>query len=465
MNSSSNKVISLLKDFFYALISNGLTFVISAVMALLLPKFLSVEDFGFYQLYIFYMTYASIFAFGWPDGIYLRIRGKSIDNIDNRTYGTQFYLFTIFEVFVYIILVVFAGLLESDLNKLIVLKLCCISGFIFCVRLFLNYILQGTGNIKKYSFVIIIEKLIFIVLSILLILFKFCTYYYILFADIIAKIISLVIAITYCKKFALVIPKSWKSIKKEIFENIFFASILIVGVAKFAVQNRWSITVFSKVSFAFSISNMLMQFVGAVSIALFPALRRIEKKQLSNIYSTFRSILMIAVLGMLNFYWIGAIILCRWLPEYIDSLRYAIILIPICVYESKMSMVVNTYYKTLRLEQWLMKINFLSMCLSLIMTVISAYYFNSIILAVVSIFLALAIRCIIGEIVLSRKIDIYVIKHIILELVVCCSFILGNWFFGVKGEIIYFAMYVMYILLTKDEAKKCISFIASKVMR
>ena len=91
--------------------------------------------------------------------------------------------------------------------------------------------------------------------------------------------------------------------------------------------------------------------------------------------------------------------------------------------------------------------------------------FNSIILAVVSIFLALAIRCIIGEIVLSRKIDIYVIKHIILELVVCCSFILGNWFFGVKGEIIYFAMYVMYILLTKDEAKKCISFIASKVMR
>ena len=176
MNSSSNKVISLLKDFFYALISNGLTFVISAVMALLLPKFLSVEDFGFYQLYIFYMTYASIFAFGWPDGIYLRIGGKSIDNIDNRTYGTQFYLFTIFEVFVYIILVVFAGLLESDLNKLIVLKLCCISGFIFCVRLFLNYILQGTGNIKKYSFVIIIEKLIFIVLSILLILFKFCTF-------------------------------------------------------------------------------------------------------------------------------------------------------------------------------------------------------------------------------------------------------------------------------------------------
>lgn len=69
-------VMKFVKNIFFAFLSNGITLLISFVMTLLLPKFLGVKAYGYYQLYIFYITYASIMCFGWAEGIYLRIGGK-----------------------------------------------------------------------------------------------------------------------------------------------------------------------------------------------------------------------------------------------------------------------------------------------------------------------------------------------------------------------------------------------------
>ncbi len=40
-----------------------------------------------------------------------------------------------------------------------------------------------------------------------------------------------------------------------------------------------------------------------------------------------------------------------WLPEYADSLQYMGILFPIVIYEGRMSLLINTYLKTIRKEK------------------------------------------------------------------------------------------------------------------
>lgn len=466
-----NSIIKFIKNVLYAFASNGITLLISVLMTLMLPKFLGVETYGYYQLYIFYITYATILCFGWADGVYLKLGGKAIESIDKQNYSTQFYLFAISEIILYSAIFVAVLNIVKDENKRLVLLLVSIAGFFICVRLFLNYILQATGEIKKFSISIIIEKVLFLFFSAAVILSGYRGYFLILLSDIISKAISTLVACMYNFDILKTKPTKIHKYKMEIKDNIIsgskltvalFSSMLIVGVVKFAIQENWSIATFSKISFAFSISNMVMQFIGAVSVVLFPMLRNIEQDRLAYVYNISRAGLMILVLGGLIFYYPCALILKAWIPDYAESLRYAIVLLPICVYESKMSMIVNTYYKALRYESLLMKINFISMILSVIMTVLSVYILDNVMLSVVSILVALIFRCILGEILLSKIIGISVIKHIIAELLLSVAFILSNWYLGLMGTFVYIFAYIVYLYTLKDDIVAIKAFIKNR---
>ena len=49
-----------------------------------------------------------------------------------------------------------------------------------------------------------------------------------------------------------------------------------------------------------------------------------------------------------------------WLPQYAESLRYMVILLPICIFDGKMSLLCNTYLKVLRKERQLFYFNLIS---------------------------------------------------------------------------------------------------------
>ena len=53
-------------------------------MVIIVPKFLSLEDYGLWQLFLFYYSYIGFFHFGWEDGIYLRYAGNSFETLDSK---------------------------------------------------------------------------------------------------------------------------------------------------------------------------------------------------------------------------------------------------------------------------------------------------------------------------------------------------------------------------------------------
>ncbi len=467
--SSKNKLLNFTKNISYTVSANVISLIISAITVLLVPKFIGVEEYGYYQLYLFYIPYVTIMCFGWGEGIYLRIGGQYYNNIDKAKYFTQFWLFGIFETIIYSAILVVYLLISTEVNRIFVVICTCISAIPICLIVFLSYILQATARIKEYAIVTIFEKLSMVVFVTFLILIGYHDYHLIIVSNICALIISLSTAIFFCRD--IVFSKKFLPIKSliyEIYVNIFagmklmFASLsarLIVGIIRFFMQKQWDIVTFGKISLTLNLSNMITTTVNAIAVVVYPMLRRTGNNQLPVIYRVMRIILMGLVFGGLVFYYPAQKILVMWLPQYSDSIRYAAILLPMCVYESKNAMLINTYFKTLRLENMMMICNIAALAVSVVCAVLSIAVFESVTLSIISILIALMFRGIVSELVLSRHIDVSVKKDIVIEFILSIVFIICNWYLGFVGMGIYALCYAIYILLKKNDLKQAFNYI------
>ena len=199
-----------------------------------------------------------------------------------------------------------------------------------------------------------------------------------------------------------------------------------------------------KISLTLSISNLLLIFINAIGIAIFPMLRRTDEKKLASIYEVIRNILMILLFAMLIIYYPLKVILSNWLPQYNEGLIYMAVLFPICIYEGKMSLLINTYFKSLRQEKTILFINIISLCISVICSIITINIFKNINLVVISIVFLLGFRCILAECILAKKIKVKVVKDIV--------FIVTAW--NVKliiSTVIYFIAYLIYVVSKKNK--------------
>jgi hypothetical protein len=91
------------KNLTFAFTAQGISFLLSVLMSLLVPKMLGVEQFAYWQLFIFYSTYVGLFHFGLSDGIYLRYGGMELENLDKRRIGSQFKLMIAWQIIICLI--------------------------------------------------------------------------------------------------------------------------------------------------------------------------------------------------------------------------------------------------------------------------------------------------------------------------------------------------------------------------
>lgn len=467
---AKSKLIDFIKNLSYTFVSNILSLIISAVLILVIPKLVGVETYGYYQLYLFYMNYVGVLYFGWCDGIYLRLGGKYYKDLDKPLYSTQFRLLGLMEIIIYLCIFLGSLVLVKDINKHFVIGAVCVAAVGMCLRWFITFILQPTARIKEYAIVTISEKLLFVVLTLALMAIGYRDYKLILLADVVSKYVSLGIGIWYCRDIVFSKSVPIKSAVLEIKENMSagiklmlasLSSMLIIGVVRFGVENHWDIATFGKVSLTLSLSNMVMTAINAIAVVMYPMLRRTNESSLPKIYEIMRVLLMGIIFGGIIFYYPAQKILTLWLPQYAESLRYAAILLPICVYESKVSIIINTYFNTLRLENLLMKCNMAALALSVILTLVSTLVLNSVTAAIVSILIVLIFRCILSEMILSTKFPIKVVKDIIIELVMTLAFIICNWYFGFIGMLMYAVCYVIYLIIKHKDILKSLNFIKS----
>ena len=99
-------------------------------------------------------------------------------------------------------------------------------------------------------------------------------------------------------------------------------------------------------------------------------------------------------------------ILKLWLPQYAESIDYLAIVLPICYFDSKMDLIGSTFFKVLNQQVNLLRINLVTIVLSGIIGILSAYIFNDMNILILGLVISIAFRSLLADYVLSHMIGI-----------------------------------------------------------
>lgn len=467
----NEKAKNLLKNLNYTVTANFMVLGISVILNLIVPKYLGVKDYGYWQLYVFYSSYVGFFHLGWIDGIYLKIGGAEYEDLDKKSLGTQFYYLFFFQLILSSFLILFSLLFVSDNNKQIVWLGTAIMLIIYNLRSFILFVLQSTNRIKEYAQLSRNDRYLYLIATLLYLLTGGRNFIILILFDIISKLILTIWGTTLLKDIIFLRRIPLVSIYPEIKDNIKIgsnlmlgniASMLILGSSRFLVEKKWGIEFFGQLSFSLSISNIFIIFISAISIVLYPILRRTNQSNLSNIYVKTRNIFVPLTLGLLLFFYPARLLLEWWLPAYKTSFIYMGVLFPMVVYEGRVSLLVNTYLKTIRKERVILLSNIASLLFSVISSIVSVYIFSNINMVVISIVLSLVIRCIIAELMLSKILKIRLVVENIAEGTVVGAFIISNMLFNsIYNFLIYVVIFSVYYLLYSKQISNSLKYFFS----
>lgn len=427
-----------LKNVSYSLLANLVSFSISVILVLVAPKFLGPKEYGMWQLFLFYISFAGCCHFGWIDGIYLRYAGYFFERLSARVFSGQYLGIICLEIIIGALIYFCAVLFVKDPVHSYILRLSSVFPLLYNFNLLCNFALQIANRIKNYAILVLVEKTIFFIGFLLLIVFGF--HYFIGFYFI--KILSLLAACAagalMCKRLFTFSLPSFQMFFNEARENIWVgiklliantSSVLVIGIIRYGISVGWDVITFGKVSLTLSISNFLMIFINSVSIVLFPMLKTISQKRLAPLYFQIRDVISFLLFSMLIFYYPMRLILGIWLPQYEDYLKYMVILFPVCVFESKVGLLVNTYLKDLRQEALMLKINIYAVLLSAVWTIISTVIVHNLDLAVLGIVVACAFRCIVSEHYIQKLLQIKLMKKICIDIILVLTFMISGYLF------------------------------------
>ena len=457
---------NILKKISFSFCANIFSVFVSLLMILVLPKIMTMEDYGIWQLFMFYFSYVGFFHFGWIDGIYLRYGGQNFSALSRKTFGGQFWLLLILLLveFAIVNILLILGIIKNSV-LIFVLRVSSIAGVFYIIFAYVNFILQLSDKIKEYAKNIILERFLILLLTLICITLIETKYDKVVYVTIMSEFLAMSFGLYTIRDLIFVERDTLYNAMNEAYVNISagsklmlanIAGMLILGIIRFGISQEWDIVTFGKVSLTLNISNFLMVFISAVSIVLFPILKRINQDRLAEIYVLLRNILSYSLLAMLITYYPLKILLLYWLPKYSDSLVYMGLLLPICVFESKLQMLVNTYLKSLRQEALMLKINFISVIFALFMTYITVVLLHNLKLAILSIVINFAFRLLLAEYFIEKLLSLKLRKDFIEELIVVSSFIFINVHESTYGILIYLAVYLIYVLINKKQIKETV---------
>lgn len=448
-----------IENFIYAFSAQLISILLSTAMSLIIPKILGVEDFSYWQLFLFYITYVGFFHFGITDGMYLKNGGIDIDKIDKKKVSSQFYVLFFIQIIILSSILLFAKFFVSNKIRQFIFIFAAFYTLTANLNWFLGYIFQATNQIKKYSCSVIIDKLLFLFFIIIAYFIKFKNLVLYIAIYVLTTTIALIYSFYNARSIVFTRPYNIKKSLRVAFESAKtgikltlsnIASLLILGFGKFLVDKYWGITTFGKVSLALSLTNFFLLFISQVSMVLFPTLRKLDIKTTKNMYIKFNKYLNFILPCIYVVYIPVKLILTLWLPNYAISLQYLGILLPICIFDGKMQMVSNTYLKVLRKENKLLIFNLLSVAISIVLSLINVFVFKSIYLVIIGMLVAIAIRSIVSEIYLHHQLNIKVeFKNLIMIFLISILFIIYNIF---ANDIIAFILtlisYILYLYIS-----------------
>lgn len=463
----------MVKNVSLVLIVQIISSLVSFIIGFIVPKFISELTYSWWQIFMLYVNYSALFHFGILDGIILRYSQFNYDDLNHKEIRSQFVFMNLIELIIGII--VFGVVLFLDFESKFLVLLICVGIILKNLFRYTNYTFQTTNSIREYSISILIERITYVVMTIILLLLKNDQYEFFCVANLLGCIFGLIYGIIKRPKLYFGKFENLSSTAKNTFKTlsmglcvtlaVFCSSFLVTG-AKMIIQWKWDKLTFGQVSFSMSVMNIFLTFISAASIALFPSMKRMNKERYPDLYKQIRDVACIIMFIGILFYFPIKKLLLLWIPNYAEGLSYVGLILPSVIFSSKVNLLTNTYLKAYQRERTLLIINIFSVLIGIILFVLCGYVFKSLILMFICVDIVTLLNSIISEIVVSKLISKSFIKDIIADLAMAIAFFtivyyLDSW----TSLFTYLSILIVYLIFHRESLKNLFRTIKSKLFK
>lgn len=458
---------NFIKDSCWTIGGQGVSLLTSVIVSFILPKFISVEQFGYWQYFLLWASYVGVMHFGYGDGIYLKLGGQHWNKIDRKTWMPQIQHVFLLQVILAIIIVIASLVFCKDEKYLTIFLWTAAYLVIDNTYKIITMAMMATDQIQFVSKTVIIDKLLMSIGVIYLI----CTHCqeasYVICAYTLAHLVVCMMVIAKSHLF-----KHIQKFSKKTTEGIIdvckvgivlmlanFVSILIMGLCRLAVEHYWDIKMFSKLSFSITIASFLLFFISQIGYVLFPILKRIRTEMQAMLYEKIDYIMTILPMVFYILFFAMYFFIMAWLPKYEESLKFLAFTAPCICYETRVVLLYNTYFKNLGQIKRLLYINILT-----VLCAVACYSFaiieHNIDLMALGILVAEIIKVLVMQASLNKEYNLPMKNITWVELANTVGFVVTYYYYGIYIAMAWYLI-VMFILTIafKKETQKIIEFI------
>lgn len=429
----------------------------SFVVSLIVPKYIDILDYSYWQTYVLYSSYVSIFQFGLIDGFILKYSKYDYDELDKEEIRSQLQVFLAFlttlSLLTIIVSVFFLDGVAKILGILLAISIVLKNHFWYS-----STICQITYRIDKYSKITILQRFSYLIGVIILLVVGVKEFFWYCIADIIGDILSGILSVKYNKELSFGRIKNIRNTLKNIWENLKcgislllanYSTALIIGAAKMLVQFRWGDITFGKISFGFSLTNLFLTFITAISVVLFPSLKRIDKNKLPVMYSKIRKLSTIVMFLALAFYYPIALAIDAWIPKYAESISYMLYLLPIVAFVTRTNLLTNNYLKIFRREKQMFAVNVIFALIGIGIYSLCAFVFNNLIGILISVVVIEIFKFFVSEIVVCKDIKCKYIINGLGEIILVVVFYFAMIYLQpLPATLVYLSFVLLYCLFS-----------------
>lgn len=444
--------------------ANLIALVLSMLTSFVLPLFISVEEYGFWQLFVLYSGYTGFFVLGFNDGIQLNYATFCYD----ENLAAKFRTFKGFLCSI--------TLIESVLLLIALFFVFDTKSFNFYIALFVilnilptaiiglfTYMNQSTLRFKQYSVGNIIDKILFAIFMILLMVFRSKTSLTYIAAYTVSRYCVIIYHYYSSREVFTIKAAKINELKYEILANfrngfpLMIAVILggpsiIVG-SRFLVEAKFGVEAFSAYSFSLHTLIIASQFISAVATVFYPILKRCTQEELGKMYGAFDKMASLAAALLLLSYYPAALLIKSIYSRYAVILTYLYIIYPLFLYQCKSNVLVTNMYKVKNQPIRLIEVNAVGILIHVFCVYLAYVIWQSVVAISAATLIAYSIWYYIYQLHTYKKEKWPIQSHVFRDLPIILVFIFVNlitmiiWGEGYLSIILSFAVYSGLLLL------------------
>lgn len=380
----------------------ALAAVFNTVLVFLIPRLVSVEDFGYWRLFLLYASYVALLHLGFADGLLLRWAGRPLGDFHDEIGLSMRFMF-----WQHLVFIVPAGLV---VGLLLPPPLGLIGAAIFVLALIINLAtvlqdaLQGARQFKSVAIATAIPPGVFVTLAFI--------------SHVSHKASSREFIVLYCIAWVAVLIYFWARVRpgwhdrcKDSAWRFGKASItmgwpillangglgLVQSADRLVVSSALPIYDFAQYSLASSMMFVPVTAIAAVYRVFFSHVAAVEHEDRARVYAHASRFLLLAWSLLLPYFFVLEVFVRRFLPRYSTSLPVAGILLLGVIFLAGIQILHMSFAYLYGRQQQFLFLTLGALALSVSIALVAAIWLRSLVAVAIGQVVALAIWWLVNE--------------------------------------------------------------------